>query len=277
MAISYPPPHVRQSPSRMNRSPLAIAVAHAHNGPLPRAGARQRPRADLPQPGVEITVVDNGSTDGSGEACDEHACGDGMVAVIHQENRGLNAALNTDIDRTTGDWLLFLDSDDWIERGTVGRSFARPSPLAQTSSAVSISQNRQTPPRVQSGHSNRSMRAITHSSPSHALERSAHPHGASSTSGSSSTPFAIPMGGIRGYGDHLARHRLRLARRSHIRHPLPLSHTERRHLARAPHRQPRRLLDGVLRGTERHALLCASSYYRDSTTTTGSCLSKQAD
>lgn len=64
---------------------------------------------------VEILLVDDGSTDGSGELCDALAQTDGRVRVVHQKNGGLSAARNTGIQNASGDHILFLDSDDFLD------------------------------------------------------------------------------------------------------------------------------------------------------------------
>ena len=64
---------------------------------------------------LEIILVDDGSTDGSGEMCDQIATRDPRILVIHQKNQGLSGARNTGIHHSTGEYLLFLDSDDeWL-------------------------------------------------------------------------------------------------------------------------------------------------------------------
>lgn len=75
-------------------------------------------------PDLELVLVDDGSTDGSGPLCDRLAKGDSRIRVIHQENRGLGGARNTGIEAAKGEWLLFPDSDDWLEPETLERALS---------------------------------------------------------------------------------------------------------------------------------------------------------
>lgn len=64
---------------------------------------------------LEIILVNDGSTDGSGRICDEFAVKDSRIKVIHQENAGASSARNSGIEVATGDYLTFVDSDDWLD------------------------------------------------------------------------------------------------------------------------------------------------------------------
>lgn len=68
---------------------------------------------------LEAILVDDGSPDRCGEMCDRWAEKDDRILVMHQENGGLSAARNTGIRHATGDYILFLDSDDWWENQDV--------------------------------------------------------------------------------------------------------------------------------------------------------------
>ena len=64
---------------------------------------------------LEIFLIDDGSTDESGEICDEYAKRDSRINVIHQTNAGAAAAKNTGLKAATGTYLSFVDSDDFLE------------------------------------------------------------------------------------------------------------------------------------------------------------------
>ena len=64
---------------------------------------------------MEIFLIDDGSTDISGAICDEYEKKDRRITVFHTENHGLSAARNYALDQIHGDYIAFLDSDDWLE------------------------------------------------------------------------------------------------------------------------------------------------------------------
>lgn len=64
---------------------------------------------------LEIILVDDGATDTSGVICDDYAATDSRVRVLHKPNGGLSSARNAGIEAASGEYLTFVDSDDWIE------------------------------------------------------------------------------------------------------------------------------------------------------------------
>lgn len=67
----------------------------------------------------EILLIDDESTDGSSELCDKYEIEDTRVRVFHKKNQGVAAARNLGIEHTSGDYILFVDSDDWIDSKTL--------------------------------------------------------------------------------------------------------------------------------------------------------------
>lgn len=63
---------------------------------------------------LEIILIDDGSPDNCGVICDDYACIDNRIKVIHQTNSGVSAARNAGLDVCTGDYICFVDSDDYI-------------------------------------------------------------------------------------------------------------------------------------------------------------------
>ncbi|MBR6040479.1 MAG: glycosyltransferase family 2 protein [Clostridia bacterium] len=67
---------------------------------------------------LEILLIDDGSTDRSGSICDAYQAKDERIRVFHTDNHGLSAARNVGLDHASGDYILLLDSDDWIDENT---------------------------------------------------------------------------------------------------------------------------------------------------------------
>ena len=70
---------------------------------------------------LQIILIDDGSTDLSAEKCDAWKEKDKRVVVIHQKNKGVSAARNIGINKSTGKWIVFIDSDDCVEKNYVER------------------------------------------------------------------------------------------------------------------------------------------------------------
>ena len=64
----------------------------------------------------ELILVDDGSTDASHSICDEYAAKDGRITALHTENQGVSAARNSGLALARGEWVLFLDSDDYLSQ-----------------------------------------------------------------------------------------------------------------------------------------------------------------
>lgn len=67
----------------------------------------------------EVILVDDGSTDTSGQICDEYAAKDRRIKVIHKNNGGVTTARNYGLREAAGDWIMYIDGDDWIEPMTL--------------------------------------------------------------------------------------------------------------------------------------------------------------
>ncbi len=70
-------------------------------------------------PFLEIIVIDDESPDSSGKIADDFAIKDNRIKVLHIKNRGAAGARNVGLDNCTGDYVFFVDSDDWIEENTI--------------------------------------------------------------------------------------------------------------------------------------------------------------
>lgn len=111
-------------------------------------------------PQIQLVLVDDGSGDGSGEICDTFAAKDRRIQVIHQKNQGVSAARNAGLDAAAGNWVLFVDSDDYVEQDycrrmldaslqcdadvVIARPFSRSQPDVQRYETAQIEQLKQT-------------------------------------------------------------------------------------------------------------------------------------
>lgn len=64
---------------------------------------------------LEIILVDDGSTDDSGDICDEYSRKDNRIKIIHKPNGGISSARNTGLEVAKGEYIAFVDSDDWLD------------------------------------------------------------------------------------------------------------------------------------------------------------------
>lgn len=65
----------------------------------------------------DLLLIDDGSTDSSGMICDEYAQKDTRIRVFHKQNGGVSSARNFGLSKANGEWVTFVDSDDWVKEG----------------------------------------------------------------------------------------------------------------------------------------------------------------
>ena len=65
-------------------------------------------------PDFELILVNDGSVDNSGEICDNYAKQDSRIKVFHKKNEGVSVARNLGLENAQGEWILFVDADDWV-------------------------------------------------------------------------------------------------------------------------------------------------------------------
>lgn len=84
---------------------------------------------------LEIILVDDGSTDDCGIKCDQFACSDKRIIVIHKKNGGLSDARNSALDICTGEYLTFIDSDDAVSNDYISTLY---STIKATNTEISV-------------------------------------------------------------------------------------------------------------------------------------------
>ena len=72
---------------------------------------------------LEVLLIDDGSTDNSGRICDDYAQKDTRIKVIHKENGGVSSARNIGLDLARGEYLVFIDSDDFVDEDYIKKMY----------------------------------------------------------------------------------------------------------------------------------------------------------
>lgn len=80
---------------------------------------------DIPSSEYEIILVDDGGHDKCPQICDEYAAAQENIRVVHRKNGGLSAARNSGIEVAQGEYVMFIDSDDYIEQNVLGGLIAQ--------------------------------------------------------------------------------------------------------------------------------------------------------
>lgn len=81
-------------------------------------------------PDFELILVDDGSPDQCGEICDEYSGKDTRICVIHQKNRGVSSARNAGLRQATGSYIMFVDSDDYVDKDFIFQLYSNKSDLS---------------------------------------------------------------------------------------------------------------------------------------------------
>lgn len=68
---------------------------------------------------IEIIVIDDGSTDNSGKICDDFSKNDSRISVVHQQNKGVSYSRNVGLSLANGDYILFVDGDDFVKENMI--------------------------------------------------------------------------------------------------------------------------------------------------------------
>lgn len=68
---------------------------------------------------LELILIDDGSVDNSPQICDDYASKDSRVRVFHKKNGGVSSARNHGLDEAKGEWIIFVDADDWLDVDTL--------------------------------------------------------------------------------------------------------------------------------------------------------------
>ena len=73
----------------------------------------------------ELLLIDDGSTDSSGIICDNYSQIDSRVRVFHKKNGGVSSARNIGLDNANGEWITFVDSDDWVAAAYIEKLYEK--------------------------------------------------------------------------------------------------------------------------------------------------------
>ena len=111
---------VQSSPGAGAVGPLVSIIVPVYNS-VAHLDACVSSILDQDYPRIEVILVDDGSSDGSGLICDRFAAADERVVVIHRDNGGIAAAQNSGLDAATGELVTFCDNDDLMSARMIGR------------------------------------------------------------------------------------------------------------------------------------------------------------